>query len=260
MKRFAPWIGVLWIAVLTSEASAHHAMEYIDMESYTTAREGEFVFHLHYDYMVDNAENPNEDHWEMTPGLSWGITDRLMFDAHTHFARFGSDHVVEEKREQYEPWGPSPFMEAAAVDLQYRLTEGHGIDIALVAEIEVPFERAKEVLGSEDNLYAGKLIAAKSFDGHRNVTLNIIYEVEGDEDAVFWAVGAKTPISGDEHGIAAGIEIQGNMEDPDENWSVLPGLYMPVGNPSIILKTGIQTGKEGGNDILRAGVTMIYRF
>jgi hypothetical protein len=96
-------------------------MEYVELESYSTARRGEFVFHLHYDYMVDDKDNPKLDHWEFTPGLSYGITDRLMIDFHTHFAKFGAEHVVEDKRNLYEPLGPSPFMEAGALSLQYRL-------------------------------------------------------------------------------------------------------------------------------------------
>ena len=48
--------ATLVLALLTAgSASAHHAMEYIEMESYTTARQGELVFHLHYDHMADTS-------------------------------------------------------------------------------------------------------------------------------------------------------------------------------------------------------------
>jgi hypothetical protein len=33
-------------------------MDRIEMESCSTARRGEFVFHIHCDYMVDDADNP----------------------------------------------------------------------------------------------------------------------------------------------------------------------------------------------------------
>jgi hypothetical protein len=46
-----------------------------------------------------------------------------MLDLHTHFAGFGIDHIVDEERENYHPNGPSPFMEAAAGSLQYRVIE-----------------------------------------------------------------------------------------------------------------------------------------
>jgi len=251
----------LLLALLTAgSASAHHAMEYIEMESYTTARKSEVVFHLHYDHMVDDEDNPGLDHWEMTPGLSYGIMDRLMFDIHTHFAKFGVDHVVPEKHAEFEPSGPSPFMEAVAASLQYRVTEGSIVDVAAVGTVEVPFGRSEDLLGSEDNVYAGLLILGKDFEGHRNVTANLGYEKEGEEDNITWGLAAKTPISPETHGIAAGIELMGSFKEAGDNWSVLPGVYMPLGAQNITLKTGLEFGKSDGADAMRANVTLMYRF
>jgi len=253
-------IASLILGLLAGNAFAHHAMEYIEMESYTTARQGEVVFHLHYDYMVDDEDNPDLDHWELTPGFSYGVLDRLMFDVHTHFASFGVDHVVAERREEFEPNGTSPLMEAVAASLQYRLTEGWVVDVAVAGTIEVPFSRSEDLLGSEDNVYEGLLILGRDFEGHRNVTLNFCYEAEGNEDDFFWALGAKAPISADPHGIAAGIELMGSFDDAGDNWSVLPGVYMPLGAPNVTLKTGLELGKSDGADALRANVTLMYRF
>jgi hypothetical protein len=246
--------------MLTGSVYAHHAMEYIEMESYTTAKRGECVFHLHYDYLVDDNDNPDLDHWEFTPGLSYGIVDRLMLDVHTHFAKFGSDHIVDEERENFEPNGPSPFMEAVAGSLQYRVTEDWLIDIAVVGTLEVPFSRAERLLGSEDNVYAGMLIIGKDFGEHSNITLNLGYEEEGDEDDTTWALGIKTPISADTHGIAAGIEVMGSFEDTADNWSVLPGVYAPLGADNIVLKTGLEFGEVDGATAMRANATMMYKF
>ncbi|MBL7076091.1 MAG: hypothetical protein ISS31_01340 [Kiritimatiellae bacterium] len=253
-------IVALCVGMLTGSAVAHHAMEYIEMESYSTARRGESVLHLHYDYMVDDADNPDFDHWEFTPGVSYGVTDRLMLDIHTHFAGFGIDHVVEEQRATYEPNGPSPFMEAVAGSLQYRLVEDWLVDIAVAATLEVPFSRAETLLGSEDIVVAGMLIIGKDLGEHSNITLNLGYEEEGDEHETSWALGVKAPISADPHGIAAGVEIMGNFENAGDNWSILPGVYMPIGSPNITLKTGLEFGKADGADALRANVTMMYRF
>lgn len=246
--------------MLAGGALAHHAMEYIEMESYTTARKGESVFHLHYDYRVDDQDNSDLDHWEFTPGVSYGIVDRLMFDIHTHFAKFGADHVVEERRDEFAPNGPSPFMEAVAASLQCRVTEGWLLDVGVVGTIEIPFGRAEDLLGSEDNVYEGLLILAREFEGHRNVTLNFGYEREGDEDDVFWAVGAKAPLSVDPHGIAAGVEIMGSFEDASDNWSILPGVYMPLAAQNVTFKTGLEFGKADGADAVRANITLMYRF
>jgi len=246
--------------MLVGSASAHHAMEYIEMESYTTARKGESVFHLHYDYMVDDQDAPALDHWEFTPGISYGILDRLMLDVHTHFAKFGIDHVVDEQRENYGTNGPSPFMEAAAASVQYRVIEGWIVDIAVAGTLEVPFGRSARLLGSTDNVYAGMLIVGKEFGEHGNVTLNLGHEEEGEESDTTWALGIKTPISADPHGIAAGIEVMGSFEDTADNWSVLPGVYMPLGAKNIVLKSGLEFGKADGADAMRANVTLMYRF
>jgi hypothetical protein len=264
MKRkttvtLATFAGVM---LLASSAWAHHAMEYIEMESYNTAGQGEYVFHVHFDYMVDDADNPQADHWEFTPGLSYGLTPKLMLDVHTHFAKFGEEHIVEEEKANYETIGSSPFMEAVAGSLQYRLTEDWLIDIAIAGTIEIPFSRAKQLLGSEDNVYVGTLILSKDLGEHGNLCVNITYEEEGDEDSTSWAIGAKHPISADTHGIAAGIEVMGDFDG--DVWSVLPGIYAPLGDEGIILKTGLEFGQEktaaGTVDTIRASTALMYRF
>jgi hypothetical protein len=265
MRRNTALLIVILVGLAAGgSAWGHHAMEYIEMESYSTARQGEFVFHLHYDYMVDNADNPGEDHWELTPGLSYGIADRLMVDVHTHFAKFGPDLVVEDviaadSLGKYDS-GTSPMLEAIATSLQYRVTEDWFLDIAVVGTVEVPFSKAEDLLGSDDLVYEGLLIAGLDFGEHSNITLNVAYEREGDDDAASWAVGAKMPISDDPHGIAAGVEVMGQAEEVGDNWSVLPGAYMPLGAPNVILKTGLEFGKGNGQDTRRANVTLIYRF
>ena len=258
-KIFLTGIAGLLVA---GSAFAHHAMEYIEMESYTTAAKGESVLHIHYDYMVDDKDNSDLDHWEFTPGLSYGITDRLMVDVHTHFAKFGIGHVVDEQVEAYEPDGPSPFMEAIAAALQYRLTEGSIVDIGIAGTVEFPFSRAEDLLGSEDNVYAATLIVSKDFRQHGNVCLNIIQEFEGSEHETAWALGMKNPISDDPHGIAAGVEVMGDFEG--DRWSILPGVYAPLGDEGTILKTGLEFGQEkddsGTADTMRASVSLMYRF
>lgn len=256
-------LGILVAAFFGSAIFAHHAMEYIEIESYSTAKRGEFVFHVHYDYMVDDVDNPKADHWEFTPGLSYGILDRLMFDIHTHFAQFGEDHVVEEDRANYLWTGTSPFMEAAAACLQYRLTDGWPVDIAVIAGFEMPFSRAKDLLGSEHNVYGGALVLSRDFGEHGNVCANVDYENEGSNNNVSWALGMKHPISNDPHGIAAGIEVMGDFEG--DKWSILPGVYAPLGNERIIFKTGLEFGQERGEDdhmadTLRANASLMYRF
>ena len=262
MMRRILGLSVLGFSMAGSGAWGHHAMEFIEMESYSTARKGEKVFHLHYDYMVDDADNPRLDHWEITPGLAFGITDRLMFDIHTHFAKFGTDHVVEERREEFGSEGPSPFMEAVALGLQYRLTEIGPVNLALSGTWEIPFRRAKNLLGSDDPVWIGTLILNHDFGSHGSICANFTYEAEGSEYEWGWALGAKTPISPDPHGVSAGIELLGDFGG--DRWSLLPGIYAPI-NEAVTMKMGIEIGREKDDEdvwanTLRANVTLMYLF
>ena len=48
MKKYLI-VSILTISVfLVNSLYSHHAMEYIEMDSYSTAKSGELVFHLHY--------------------------------------------------------------------------------------------------------------------------------------------------------------------------------------------------------------------
>ncbi|MFN3966163.1 MAG: hypothetical protein ACK4JE_00480 [Endomicrobiia bacterium] len=259
MKKIA-LIGIL-IFSLGKNCFAHHAMEYIEMESYSTARKGEFVFHLHYDYMVDDKNDPNLDHWEFTPGLSYGILDRLMFDFHTHFAKFGPGHLVvnlnDPKYSKYSQNGPSPFMEAFALCLQGRITEEKQlpVDVAVAFTYEQPFPRSEELLDGQ-KVYEGTLILSRSFGVHSNVCLNVSFGKDGDETIKSLALGIKTPISQDPHGIAAGVEfLVSDWKKLDESWSILPGIYASLAE-NIIFKTGIEFGKDANS--MRANTTLMY--
>lgn len=255
-------ITIIGLVVINNTISAHHAMEYIEIESYYTPRKGEFVFHVHYDYIVDDKNNPLLDHWELTPGFSYGITERLMCDVHTHFAKFGAGHLIVDVESpaytQYKHIGPSPFIEAAAFTLQYRVTEKLlPIDIAVALKYEHPFPRSEELLGGQQ-VYEGTLILFYEFGTHSNICFNFSFGKDGDENIKNMALGVKMPASQDPHGIAAGIEfLVDDYENITENWYVLPGIYAPL-NENAILKTGLGVGKDANS--MRANVSFMYRF
>ncbi len=231
---------------------SHHAMEYIEMESYSTARRGEMIFHLHFDYMVDDFSDSSLDHWEYTPGLSIGITDRLMIDVHTHYAGFGAGHINNIQTDNDNLSGLSPFIEAAAFSIQYRITEGRSVNFAMAAAYEVPFQRSKEVLGGKE-VFEGMLIGAYEFGNHSNMTINITAGYEGSEFYTEWAFGVKTALTTDPHGIAGGLEFFGGFSG---GVSVLAGVYFPLGSENIIFKTGLEFSSGSS----RANTTMMYRF
>ncbi len=244
-------------ALAAAPAYAHHAMEYLETESTTTAAQGESLVYLRYDYRVDDKNNPSRDRWEITPGLAHGITDRLLADVHVHLAKFGDGHLEDDRQGEFGADGPSPFLEAAAFTLVYRVTDGAWLDVGVAGTLEVPFSRAKDLLGSKE-VVAGTLILSRELPGHRNITANLTYEHEGSEGAWEYALAFKTPISADPHGIAAGIELLGDLEDIDRSWSVLPGVYIPIGSPQTILKAGVELSKN--LESTRAAVMLMHRF
>ncbi len=253
MKSFFKLFSIFSFILISTTLFSHHAMEYIEIESYNTPFKGEFVFHLHFDYMVENSMNPNLDHWEFTPGISFGITDRLMFDAHTHFAKFGKDHLIDSVSDNFGILGPSPFMEAAAFSLQYRLTKGFPVNIAVAGLFEIPFSRSIELLDGK-NVIEGILIINYEFAEHSNITANFKFGLDGDEKFSEWALGVRTPLSANPIGIAGGIEVMGDFSG---DISVLAGIYFPLGSENIIFKTGLQFGGAGSR---RANSTLMYRF
>jgi len=130
---------------------------------------------------------------------------------------------------------------AVALSLTYRVTEEGPFHVATAAGVELPFSRAKSLLGSDDPVYMGTLIVGRDIGAHGNVVLNIGYESEGDEDEWSWGLGARTPLRDDPHGIAAGLEMHGDFDG--EKWSVLPGMYIPL-NTTTQLKIGFELGQE----------------
>jgi hypothetical protein len=233
------------------QATAHHALEYIDVSSYSVAEQGQFLFYALYDNMVDDSADPGMDHWEFTPGFSYGITDWLMLDTHMHYAKFGAGHLTPEGRARIEAAsgsgaiadrvGPSPFLEAGTISLQAALPSFGWLNVGVEAAVEFPFKGAKRYLGADDNVYEFGLILDHEFGEHQRITANIVHWEEGDEDGDEWRLGIRTPLSPNPEGIAGGIELQGSFDE--SAWSFMPGIYAPLAR-NIIAKTGVQITKD----------------
>lgn len=244
---------------MQNESFAHHALEYIDVESSILPEKGEAVFYLKYDYFVDDRNEPSLDHWEITPGIAYGILTNLMFDIHTHFAKFGPRHIIDDpKHERYKQDGPPPFIEAIAASLQVGTLRPKRVPIGLSALLtyEYPLPRSRELLDGQHAI-EGTLIFSWYFGSeHSNATFNITFGKDGDETIKSFSVGAKTPITRDPHGISAGFELSfEDIGDIPNTWSILPGVYAPIGE-NVIFKTGLQFGKIS----LRTHVSLLYRF
>lgn len=278
MKKMQITFFLIMSLQISNTANAHHAMEFIEMESYSTTKAHEFVFHWHFDYMTDDRNDVQADHWEMTPGLSYGLLDRLMIDAHCHYAKFGNTHIDEEYA-QNNPEDPviksgagmPAFVEAAAFALQFRVTD-YGqlpIDIAVSPFYEIPTNRAKKYLGSEQ-VYGGSLILGRNFGLHNNITANFSWEREGDENSWGWGLGIKFTLSMlDEHAPAFGVEVLGDYKG---HTGIMPGIYAGI-NQNTVFKAGIfiglsqYSGKKNDEDFMedreedfRTNITIMTRW
>lgn len=252
-----------------SPAHAHHALEFIDVTSYTLAEKGQFVFYLFYDHKSIDADDPGFERWEFTPGLSYGVTDWLMVDAHTHYAKFGANYVEEDyleglpadARARTEIQGASPMLEAVTVGAQVAVPRFNNfVDVGFLVAAEFPFRQARRVLGADKPVYEAELILHREFGGHRIIAANLINVMEHDgeryEHEQEWRLGFRSPLTPNPDGIAAGLELEGNFSDSD--WFFMPAVYAPImGNA--IFKTGLQVnGREGKAHRFHASLMYLF--
>jgi len=237
--KMGKWlIGGLAVFLYPAISFSHHALEYLDVESYSIAGKKEAVFYMRYDYFVEDKSDVDYDHWEFTPGISYGILKRVMFDIHIHLSKFGRGHFELEGVQE-----ASPFFEALAPSVIVQLTRYKQlpVDLALSLCYEYPFHRARKLIGGT-HTFEGKLILSRDFGVHSNITLNIGSSVDENGDyEVSWMLGAKTPLTSQAHGIAGGIEIEGKHKEDEQNILFLPGIYFPI-SQNIRLKAGLGAG------------------
>lgn len=255
--------GVVWLP----QASAHHALEYIDTSSYTITERGQGIAYLMYDHQSRNPNDPGAERWEFTPGLTYGVTEWLMLDAHTHYAKFGAGFVEDGPavdagaQERIDIMGPAPMLEAAAIGAQVAIPRFNDyVDVGLAASVEIPFSGAKRWLGADKLGYEFELILHREIMEHVMITANLINVMEHDGDSYEseqeWRFAFRFPISPNPEGIAAGIEWEGSFED--SGWNVMPGIYAPITN-NAIAKMGLQLdGKE--MEARRFHASLMYLF
>lgn len=256
MIRKAVLVIAAWL-LLSGVALAHHSREYIELEGYSSAQKGQKVFYTHYDYFVPDQNNPKMDHSEFTPGMSYGITDRLMMDVHTHFAEFGPDNIVDPAHRN-DPIGPSPFIEAMAFTLQYRITQPKQLPVDIAGSVlyEYPFHRAEELLDGASVVEATLIVSKELWWEHSNFCLNLSAGKDGDENTKSYGLGFKSPIGKDPNGPAAGIEFFGDFEG---GFRALPGIYLSL-EENITLKAGLGFGNEASEEMLRQHISLMVRF
>jgi len=246
-KKFLPVFVVLLL--FAPAADAHHALEFIVLESYSTAPGGNGIFHLSCDYFVHRYRDNDAYNYEITPGISYGITSRLMFDVHTHVSKFGGVNSA-------------PFIEAVAGNVQARITEKGDLpfDIGASLAYEYPTPTSKDLIQGTDPV-TFTLIISRDFGAHSNVVANFSYAREislGSAQEFTYGLAIKTPLSPDPHGAAGGIEFIGDFSK-NPYLIILPGVYLPVVE-GFVFKTGIGFSVNDRADKLSVHFALVYRF
>ena len=241
-------ILVLSFCIFSREAAAHHAKDYIVVESYDTTYEEQVYVLNEFDFFKPDTDHGSKDNWEYTPTVLYGITDRLMYNFHFHVKRVT---------------GRDPFFEAFTMGLQYRLLERHElpVDIAFSLDYEYPTPRSEDVLDGKDIMTLTGIFS-KNFRHGINVTLNLFGEREivlGEHSEIGWRVGAKGPVIPPlRRRLEAGLEFEG-IFDKDPRTEVIPGVYTHVFDGNVI-KAGIGFGLTEEADDMSFRAVYLHEF
>ncbi len=242
--------STILIFVLSTPAFAHHAKEWLIIESYEVTHKGEVVNITSFDYFDPDTENSADNEWEFTPTFLYGITDHLMLDLHFHLL-----DVI----------GVGPFIEAGTVGLQYKLLERGElpIDLGFSMGYEYPTGKSEDVLDGTDLLTFTSIISRK-INRWLDITTNLSYEREmhlGDSSEVNWKFGVKGPfIPPIRRRFEGGLEFQGNFDlGADPRVEVVPGVYWHIKGDTV-LKAGIGAGLTEEADDVTFRIALVHGF
>ncbi len=223
---------------LSTVVYAHHAKEFIVIESYDQALKNSAILLNQWDDAFVDRHDSAEDEWEYTPTLLYGITDRIQFDLHGHLKKVH---------------GTGAFVEAGTAGFQFQLTkpEERFVNVGFSIEYELPTNRSRHTIDGSDTLYE-TLIISKEFPRETKVVANFGAEQHlawGGKPEWIYGVGIKTRPFKRLDFLHAGIEWTGTFDGLTPEASLIPGIYL--GLPfDFILKAGLQIGMTEDTDDL----------
>ena len=230
----------LSVFLFANPLSAHHAREYIVITSYETGNRGDLLAGLSY----DRASKGEFYDWEITPALLYSLTDRIMFETHTHF-----------KKEK----GLDMFWEAFTIGSQLKLSQAEDtfFDLGLNLSFEFPTSQSREKIDGE-RLMESRLIFSKELPRDVNICWNLICEqvLENDKETTLsLGMGTKTVIM---KNLEGGVEIMGVLES-ESAWEMIVGRYYSV-NEKTVLKGGFGLGLSDAADDDLFSIQLIIGF
>ncbi|MFC1693963.1 hypothetical protein ACFL1R_10705 [Candidatus Latescibacterota bacterium] len=214
---------VIILIYLTNSAYAHHSREYILLTSFQTGAKGSCLFGLSY----DSASKNKYYSWETTPAILYSLTNKIMFETHTHFRKEKNIDLL---------W------EAVTFGTQVQLTNpnSHFLDLGLCFSFETPTSKSRDELSGE-NIFGLRLILSKELPYDMNICSNVAFTqiIENKkENYIEFIIGSKKPIISEK--LECGIEMLGDFEKGTAI-NVLFGLYYSP-KDNIIIKSGAGPG------------------
>ena len=230
---------ILISLILTKSADAHHSREYILLTSFQTGAKGSFLLGLSY----DSATKDEYYSWETTPAILYSLTNKIMFETHTHFKKEKDIDLI---------W------EAGTFGTQMVLTNpnSHFLDIGLCFSFETPTSKSRDVLSGE-NSFGLRLILSKEIYNDINICSNIVFTqvLENKKEHYFdFIIGTKKPIISDK--LEFGLEMSGSFEENISINNMFGIYYSPKEN--IIIKIGAGPGLTGKADDSLFSIQMLY--
>ncbi len=200
----------------------HHAKEYLVLEAYTTPRKGQFYYFTGFNFFNEKKNQDQFNHYEITPLLTYGITDRFMGSFHFHISQFNPNEENNLSK-------PSIFLEAFTFGVQYRLTEPTEkyFDLAWSISYEYPNNDSRKKIEGKD-LFTNTFIISKELTGDMNITFNFSYHQEifyGGESKFSYGAGFKFPPFKKLDFLEMGVEITGDLSE-NPNIHIIPGIYI----------------------------------
>lgn len=204
--------------LLAAPAFAHHGKDFLLTATDDMPRRGDLYALLSFDRAIERDEGHRSA--EITPGLLFGVSDRLTLEPHFHFAR-------EEDGNSYD-------YEAASIEARYRA--GYiGLSQWRWGGL-LEYERPR---GDEPDNLEGRLMFIRNFPGSL-VAVNLVANRDirgGGRTPLSVIAGALRPISPTDN-LGLEVEVPFPVADGVE---ILPGLYHLFGGPAgrTSLKVGL---------------------
>jgi len=232
-RRLILWAAALAVLVSPSPALAHHGKGFLLVESDEMPHKREVYFFSSQDFV----HRDEEDEYELSPALLFGLSDRVAIEVHSHFEK------AEGESLRYEAFAPS---------LRVGLTDPESdapLKLGLAAEYEI-------ARGDAEDRFETRLIAAYR-TSDVNLTANLIAErITGEDGEWEWGYAAGLR-PWPERRFGVGLEALGTLSGPSSH-EILGGLYFTEERFTLKLGVGTGFGEEGPELTIRTG--FVFRF